>query len=116
MSVLRSSYLVAGSRQHRLLHPLPRADRRAGDAHFPVQVRAGGEAGRADEADHVAGVDRLTDADQDLRLVEVAGQHAEAVINRHEIAANIEMAGVDNAPSRGRMNRCALWRADVQPA
>src|SRR5207248_23860 len=47
--------------QHVPLHPLPGADRGAGDADLPVEVRAGGEAGGADEADHVAGVDGLPD-------------------------------------------------------
>src|SRR5437764_848669 len=51
-----------------------RVDRVAVDPRFIMQMRAGGAAGRADRADHLADLDGVADLDVDFGQMAVAGR------------------------------------------
>ena len=63
----------------------------------PVEVRAGDAAGGADFAEEGAGVDEIAGLDGDGLEVSVEGVEAEAVVDDHSVAGEVEGLGQDDA-------------------
>ena len=74
----------------RLLQELHGVYGDAVDAQFPVQMRAGAEAGIADKADRFSTADRLARLDERFVQVPIAGEDAASVVEQDGIAAHVE--------------------------
>src|SRR5215471_17286513 len=78
-----------------------------------MQMRAGGAAGRAEPADHLAEPDRLSDPDVDLRQVAVAGRDAVGVLDLDHAAVAAAPAGGRYGAGRGGTDRLAGIAAKI---
>src|SRR3954468_12279301 len=82
-----------------ILQGIPRY---AVEARLEVQVIAGGRAGGADPADHLAPAHVLADADQDRRLMPIAGLEGvpvdPSVVDAGVVAVAVAPAGPDHVP------------------
>src|SRR5919197_1609598 len=85
------------------------------DAHLEVEVRAEAVAGAADVADHLALRDRRSVPDRERRLVPVGGREPLAVVDHRQVAVPRHPTRIDDRARRGRMDRSAVWDADVDP-
>ena len=72
---------------------LLRVDGFAVDPGFIVQMRAGGAAGGADGADHLADLDDVADPDMDFREMAVAGRQSVAMVDLHHAAVAADPSG-----------------------
>src|SRR3569832_1452666 len=93
-----------------------RIDARVVEAHAPVQVWAGGAAGLADRADHVAARDVLARLHVDALHVAVHGHQALAVVDEHGVAVEEVIAGRDHASRRGCAHEAPGRGGDVEAA
>src|SRR3569833_1500243 len=92
-----------------------RIDARVDEAHAPVQVWAGGAAGLADRADHVAARDVLARLHVDALHVAVHGHQALAVVDEHGVAVEEVIAGRDHASRRGCAHEAPAAAATSRP-
>src|SRR3569832_689671 len=95
---------------------LSRIDARVVEAHAPVQARAGGAAGLADRADHVAARDVLARLHVDALHMAVHGHQALAVVDEHGVAVEEVIAGRDHASRRGCAHAAPGRGGDVAAA
>src|SRR5437868_6481505 len=93
----------------------PRIDRGPGDAQLIVQVRTGGEAARADEADGLALLDvrALVDARPETGEMPVAGGGGPVVPDLDQVAVAAHARGINDRALPDRAHRRAVRGAEI---
>ena len=85
------------------------------DVHAEVEMRARRQSRRAHAADALTSTDDVAFRDQGRVQVEVRGHRTLPVIHQHRAAGQHVLADVSDDTRRGRHNRSALFRRDVDP-
>src|SRR5450631_1685422 len=92
---------------------LVRVDGHVVDAHFVVEVGAGGAAGLADIADDLAAGDVLAGEDNHAGKMAVYGVYAVAVVDRDFAAVAILLGGLGDEAVAGSADESSSWCRDV---
>src|SRR3546814_6726335 len=80
-----------------------------------MEVRSRRQPGRADIADHLAGVDMRAGAHRDSAHMAIARGDRARMFHPHEIAVPAVAAGKGDRAVGGGMDRRAVARADIDP-